>query len=262
MSGAGTQAPRPVGEVPAVKSAQRVMLVLEHLAQTGPTSFVAIARALGLPNSSAHQLLSTLVAGGFVEFDEPHRVYRLGARLWSVAQAYRRPDALLELARPLMQELVDELGETTQLATLEGRHNVYLVVIDSPHPMRLASAVGRRLPAHATGLGKTLLAALPDEEIRSRLGGTALETYTAQTLTDVTAVLEEVHRIRDQGYGEDNEEFVVGCKCVARPVLDQVGRTVAAVSVTVPTPRLTATLIRDIHRGLERVVADLGRRLP
>ncbi|WP_156250246.1 IclR family transcriptional regulator [Pseudactinotalea terrae] len=250
------------GEVTSVKSARRLMLVLEYLAEVGPAPFAQIVRDLDLPNSSGHQLLATMVDGGFLEHDEQARSYRLGPRLWAVAQAFRRTDDLTELAQPLMRALVDEVGETTQLSVLEGRHNVYLAVVNSPHPMRLASAVGRRLPAHATGLGKVLLSGLPDEEIAHRLDGVDLERFTEQTRTSLLEVMTDVDLIRARGYGEDNEEFVIGCKCVAMPVRDPSGQVVAAMSVTVPTPRLTDALLADIHRALSGTVVELERRLP
>lgn len=128
--------------------------------------------------------------------------------------------------------------------------------------MRLASAVGRQLPAHATGLGKTLLAGLSDAEIARRLARVELEGFTDQTITHFGALMENIRQIRARGYGEDNEEFVVGCKCVAMPVRDPRGQTVAAMSVTVPTPRLTSALTSDIHRSLSRSVAALEKKVP
>lgn len=249
-------------EVSSVKSARRVMLVLEYLAEVGQAPFATIVRELNLPNSSAHQLLATITDGGFIDYDDSDRLYRLGPRLWAVAQSYTRVDDLPAIALPLMRGLVDDIGETTQLSTLQGRYNVYLAVVDSPHPMRLASAVGRRLPAHATGLGKTLLAGLADAEIARRVEHVPLEPYTANTITEFAALMTDVALIRARGYGEDNEEFVIGCKCIARPVRDPRGQTVAAMSVTVPTPRLTDEMVAQIHQSLTRAVAALERRLP
>lgn len=261
MSELGTPYSAP-SEGGSVKSARRVMLVLEYLAQAGRASFSSIVRELRLPNSSAHQLLATMTDGGFVDYDETARVYKLGPRLWAVAQSYTGVGDIAGIALPFMQRLVDEVGETTQLSALQARHNVYLAVVDSPHPMRLESSIGARLPAHATGLGKTLLAALSNAEIARRLGQVELERYTAHTHTSLASLMLEIETIRSRGYGEDNEEFVVGCKCVARPVRDPRGQTVAAMSVTVPTPRLTPELLKQIHRQLSRAVAALERKLP
>ena len=245
----------------SVKSASRVMLVLEYLAQAGRAPFSSIVRELRLPNSSAHQLLATMTVGGFVDYDETARLYQLGPRLWAVAQSYTGTDGIAATALPFMHRLVDEVRETAQLSSLQGRQNVYLAVVDSPHPMRLESSVGRRLPAHATGLGKVLLAALNDAEIARRVGNVELERYTENTHTDLASLMRDFQTIRSRGYGEDNEEFAIGCKCLARPIRDPRGQTVAALSVTVPTPRLTAAMVDQIHRVLIRTVASVERRL-
>ena len=146
---------RPSG---AVKSADRVLTLLEYLAEVKHAPFAAIVRDLGLPNSSCHQLLQTVTARGFIEFDEATRTFRLGSRLWEVAQSYTMAEDLAAIAQPLMDDLRDHTTETVQLARLDGLENVYLAISESPHPMKLVSAVGSRLSAHATGLGKVLLA--------------------------------------------------------------------------------------------------------
>ena len=148
----------------AVKSADRVLALLEYLAREGQAPFGAIVRDLGLPLSSAHQLLQTILGRGFIELDESTRLFKLGFRLWEVAQSYAMTDDLVSLAQPLMDELTSITTETVQLARLEGIDNVYLAISESPHPMKLVSSVGKRLPAHATGLGKVLLAALDADD--------------------------------------------------------------------------------------------------
>ena len=178
----------------AVKSADRVLTVLDLLAARGPSTFSAIVAALGLPNSSAHNLLQTMVRRDYLEFDPDARTYGLGLRLWQVAQAYGGNRDLVTVARPLMQQVVDVTGETVQLARLDGVENVYLAIAESPHPMKLVSAVGERLYAHATGLGKALLAALPDDEVRALLTGVPLPAFTPYTITDVDTMITRAAR--------------------------------------------------------------------
>src|SRR5690606_33102428 len=156
---------------PAVKSAERAMVLFEYLAEHGPATYATITRALGFPNSSGYQLIQTAAGRGFIEFDEATRTYAIGSRLWEVAQAWdadeRRPGA----PRPARDRLRGATGETVQLARLSGLDNVYLAIAESPHPMKLTSSVGSRLASHATGLGKVLLAGLDDAELARRLEG-------------------------------------------------------------------------------------------
>ncbi|MET3805593.1 IclR family KDG regulon transcriptional repressor [Nakamurella sp. UYEF19] len=245
----------------AVKSADRLMTLLEHLADTGEATFSAIAAALKMPNSSAHQLLRTAHRRGFVEFDESTRTYRLGLRLWEVAQSFAGNLDLPGTAQPLMTALSDETGETVQLARLDGLENVYLAIAESKQPMKLVSTVGARLPAHTTGVGKVLLSGLTEEQLGTRLEGATLERFTRNTLTSIPDLLVELRRIRKQGYGEDNEEYVVGCRCVAMAVRGGNGVAVAAMSVSIPTPRFNRTIARDVRLALTRTVAEVERRL-
>ena len=152
-----------------VKSADRVLLIFDLIASRGPLTFSEVVGALGLPASSTHNLLKTLVRREYLLLDPDHRRYHLGLRLWEVAQAYVKSDSLPRLAQPIMDRVVAQTGETVQLARLDGVENVYLAISESPQPMKLVSAVGKRLYAHATGLGKVMLAGLSQEEARRRL---------------------------------------------------------------------------------------------
>jgi len=245
----------------AVKSADRVLTVLDLLAARGPSTFSAIVAALGLPNSSAHNLLQTMVRRDYLEFDADARTYGLGLRLWQVAQAYGGNRDLVTIARPLMQQVVDVTGETVQLARLDGVENVYLAIAESPHPMKLVSAVGERLSAHATGLGKALLAALPDEEVRALLTGIHLPAFTPYTITDVDTMITALHEIRARGYATDDEEYVIGCRCVAMAIRDATGAVVAAMSVSIPTPRHTPAIADRARVTLRDAVEELQHRL-
>jgi DNA-binding IclR family transcriptional regulator len=249
------------GRPTTVKSADRVLRLFEYLAVEGPAPFPAIVQDLGLPNSSCHQLLQTVTARGFVDFDEATRTFRIGSRLWEVAQSYAMAADLAALAQPLIDELRDQSLETVQLARLEGLENVYLAISESPHPMKLVSTVGSRLSAHATGLGKVLLAGLEPEELERRLDGSDLTRFTDRTITTRRGLRAALAQIRERGYGEDREEYVVGCRCIAMPVRDAAGKTVAALSVSVPTPRLNDTVARRLLKALGETVRELEARL-
>jgi DNA-binding IclR family transcriptional regulator len=245
----------------AVKSADRVLTLLEYLAEVKQAPFAAIVRDLGLPNSSCHQLLQTVSARGFIEFDEATRMFRVGSRLWEVAQSYAMAADLTAIAQPLMDQLRDQTLETVQLAQLDGLDNVYLAISESPHPMKLVSAVGSRLSAHATGLGKVLLSSLDPAELERRLDDGELTRYTDRTITTRKAMRAALAEIRERGYGEDNEEYVIGCRCLAMPLHDANGTTVAALSVSVPTPRFDETVARKVRTALSETVAALEAKI-
>ena len=160
-----------------------------------------------------------------------------------------------------MDRVVEQTGETVQLARLDGMEYAYLAISESPQPMKLVSAVGKRLFAHATGLGKVLLAGLGEAELRRRLAPVNLPRFTLNTLVDHDALLGEVNDVRARGYATDNEEYVIGCPCIAMPIRNAAGDVVAAMSVSIPTPRYSDELAARIHARLGEAVAELSERL-
>jgi len=222
-----------------VKSARRALAILELLSERAAAlTFTEIGRALDYPRSSLHGLLRTLEESQWIEQDEHTRSYTLGIRAWEAGSAYGRAVGLADRARRFMEEVRDALDETVQLAVLDdGRHNVYIAKVDGAQLLVLESRVGRRLEAHATGVGKVLLAGLPPEQLRARLGPGPLERFTASTIADPEALADELARVRARGYALDNEEYTVGVRCVAVPVHDHTTTVVAGMSVSVPSIR-------------------------
>jgi DNA-binding IclR family transcriptional regulator len=244
-----------------VKSANRVLQILELIAERGPLTFSEVVEALNLPASSTYNLLKTLERRRYLLLGTDDRRYGLGLRLWELAQSYDANDDLVRLSQPLMDRVVRETGETVQLARLDGIENVYLAISESPQPMKLVSAVGKRLYAHATGLGKVLLAGVDERELRRRLGRVALPRFTANTIVDHDRLIAALAEVRAQGYATDNEEYVVGCRCIAMPVRNGSGDVAAAMSVSIPTPRYNDDVATVVHTSLAEAVAELSARL-
>ncbi|MDA3629674.1 IclR family transcriptional regulator [Saccharopolyspora oryzae] len=251
----------PAGSGPnVVKSADRALVILELLAR-GRHRLSDIAETLRLPLSSVHGLLGTLVHRGFAEFDQTTRTYGLGLKAWTVGQGYTGHRDIVGLALPLMERLAQETGETVQLSRLDGIENVYIAIAESPQPMKLVSAVGMRLPAHADGMGKALLTGLPQDELVRRYQGVELERFTENTVRELPELLAEVQEARSRGYAVDDEEYIVGCRCVAMPVHDHSGAVVAALSVSAPTPRCGPNWTEDTRVPLSKVVATVEQQL-
>lgn len=220
-----------------VKSADRALTILAAVADHGSLRFNELVSRLGLPRSSAHALLQTLVDRGWLDLDQDTRRYTVGLQAWHVGQAYTGHGDLVALAKPVMDRLADDIGETVQLARLDGIENVYLAISESAQPMRLASTVGARLFAHATGIGKALLGQLPPEESGRRVRSVPLPRFTPHTVTDPAALDELLEQVRAQGFARDDEELLIGCRCVGVPLTDDGHGLVTALSVTAPTAR-------------------------
>lgn len=222
----------------AVKSADRALAILDVIGQRGALKFTELIGVLGLPRSSAHGLVQTLLSRGWLEQSPSTRELSLGLRVWELGQHYAGHQDLLGAAKPVMDALALEVGETVQLARLDGLENVYIAISESPQPMRLASSVGLRLPSHATGIGKALLSQLEPDEVKRRLAGAHLEAFTAHTISDPEELVAVIDRVRVEGFGEDNQEYQLGCRCVAVPLQLSTPTSgtpmVTALSVTAP----------------------------
>jgi DNA-binding IclR family transcriptional regulator len=251
---------------PRVKSAERVLDIVEALARDPRgLTFTDLLRVLQLPKSSLHELLRVLTERGYVEYDPASHLYMLGIRVWESGQAYLRHHDLVREALPVMESIVGRINETVQLAILDGFENVYLAKVDSSHPLRLQSEVGRRLHAHATGLGKVLLAHLSHDELIRRLDGTSLPRFTSHTLTDQVQLLEELGRIGERGFALDAQEYTAGLCCVAVPIYHSSSRVIAAMSVSIPVTRadieLFSTALCLLAEGSLRITRRLGGRV-
>jgi DNA-binding IclR family transcriptional regulator len=252
---------------PTVKSADRALTVVEFVAGKGSASFTEILEGLGLPRSSAHGLLNTLCAAGWLDHNSANKQYSLGLRAWQVGQLYTGHQTLANVAKPVMDRLSASLGETVQLALLDGVENVYIAISQAPGGMRLGSSVGMRLLAHATGIGKALLSMLEPDESRRRLESVALPRLTEKTVTEVEDLTALVAAAKTNGFALDDEEYLDGCRCVAVPLTSKSGGGMyAALSVTMPTARTDAewpgSILRPLVAASQEIRALLGVREP
>ena len=197
---------------------------------------------------------------GYVALDADRR-YALGSRMWELAQAVPRVEDLRTLLNPLMDEAVRRTGETVQLATLDGVSAVYLALSESPHPVKLTSRAGVRLPAHTSAIGKALLAELDPDEAARRLKGARLARRTEHTIASVPELLAELERTRDRGYAVDNEEFAIGLRCIGVPIRDLDGGPVAAISASMPTPRYSRAAAANARAALATAQAGAAAAL-
>jgi IclR family acetate operon transcriptional repressor len=240
-----------------VQSLNRAFELLERLADAEGTLGVSeLAAATGLPLPTIHRLLRSLTAGGYVR-QEPSRRYALGGRLIRLGDAASRSVGVW--ATPHLRRLVGEVGETANMAMLEGDAAVYVAQAPSPHSMRMFTEVGRRVMPHCTGVGKVLLSRLDDAAVLRMARRTGLPAMTEHTITRPELLLAELGRIRAQGYAVDDGEQEVGVRCLAVPVDGGPGHV--AVSVSGPSGRLTRDRVPQIVPVLRRVAAELGAEL-
>ena len=237
VSGAKGGKPRGAG---GVQSIERAFTILETLAQGGGVmGLSALAAESGLPLPTIHRLVRTLVDLGYVR-QEPSRQYALGPRILLLAES--ASNMLSSVARPHLTRLVDELGETANLASLDGDEIVYIAQVPSRHSMRMFTEVGRHVLPHCTAVGKAIMSNMSPGDVRELLRRTGMPRHTEHTLTDPEAFAEQLRWSAEHGYAMDDGEQELGVRCVAVAVPGV--RSHLALSVSGPAGRMTPETVQ------------------
>ncbi|MCC7327265.1 MAG: helix-turn-helix domain-containing protein [Burkholderiales bacterium] len=235
----------------------RGLAVLEALAATDAgATLTALAARLGIPAPTAHRLLATLQAAGYVQIGATGQ-WRIGVRAFRVGSAFLAQRNLAVQAFAHLEALMERSGETTNLAVIESGEAVFVEQVQCRELMRMSAKLGARVPIHASAVGKAMLAAMNERRMTALLGRQPLTRHTPRTITSHAALAKEIALIRARGYAIDDEEHAAGLRCVATAVVDEHGDAWAAISLAGPTTRITAkriptlgALVRASARGL------------
>ncbi|MFB0615741.1 IclR family transcriptional regulator [Streptomyces sp. AGS-58] len=240
-----------------VQSLERAFDLLERMADAGgEVGLSELSAASGLPLPTIHRLMRTLVACGYVR-QQANRRYALGPRLIRLGESASR--LLGTWARPYLARLVEETGETANMALLDGDEIVYVAQVPSKHSMRMFTEVGRRVLPHSTGVGKALLAGVPDDEVRALLARTGMPAATDRTITTPEGFLAALEDVRRAGYAVDDSEQEIGVRCLAVSVPES--PTAAAISISGPAGRVTEAATDKIVPVLQQVAVELSQVL-
>lgn len=224
-----------------VRSLHRALDLLELLAARGGTAGVAdLAAETGLALPTVHRLLRTLLERGYVRQLRDRR-YALGLALVPLGSVSGAVVGVGPATESTLRGLVDALGESANLAVLDGDEVAYVAQVPGRHAMRMFTEVGRRVAPHCTAVGKALLARLPEEQVADLVGRTGLAARTAHSLTTLQGLLAELEAVRERGYALDGEEQEVGVRCVAVAVPGT--PLPLGLSVSGPAPRVTDELV-------------------
>jgi IclR family KDG regulon transcriptional repressor len=239
-----------------LNSVGNALCLLETLAPLPDAGISELSRAMDLAKPTVDRLLVTLVAAGFAEQDRRSRRYRLTHKLLGLADGVRARATLLEVARPYVIELAEQLAETINLGILSDSSVVYLETVASSEVFRVEPRPGTILPAYCTALGKAMLAHLPAERLDAVLAQTSFDRRTPNTITSEQALRDAVAAARRDGYATDNGEVSEDVHCIAVAILDANALALAAVSAAVPRTRFLERrelLIDELQRSAGRI---------
>jgi len=244
-----------------LQSVIKTFEIVEYLAHNTETGITELGNELGQSKSTIYRFLSTLKSLGYVRQNRKSGKYTLTYKLFEISSKAIEHDDTIAAARPVLEKLASETGESIHLAVLERNSAVYIDNIDSAYNLRMFSHVGRSVPAHCTALGKALLAFKSNEYLEDVYAHGGLVAYTPNTIVDLAKLKKNLALIRKNGVAVDNEEFEVGLKCVAAPIYDSKGNAVASFCVAAPSIRLPQTQIKRLKEKVLQASKQISQRL-
>ncbi|MFF1477658.1 IclR family transcriptional regulator [Streptomyces sp. NPDC058301] len=244
------------------QTVDRALSILPLLAQ-GPADLGQVAERLGVHKSTALRLLRTLHEHGLVYRQEDQR-YRLGARLFALAQEAVENLDVREIAHPHLVALNERIGHTVHLAVYEDGEVLYIDKVESRYPVRMYSRIGKPVAITVAAVAKLLLADLPDAERRAVADKLDYPAYTSRSTPNAAAFLKELAAVREQGWASDLGGHEESINCVAAPVRGTDGRVVAAMSVSAPNVVVTAeellALLPLVRRTADAISSEYSGR--
>jgi IclR family acetate operon transcriptional repressor len=250
-----------------VQSLVRALSIINHLAAADEGLTLSdLGQQAGLSPSTTHRLLTTLEQERYVHFDAERRLWSVGVQAFVAGNAFLKTRSLVGAARPQMRALMEESGETVNLAVEDEGQAIYLAQVECRQMMRAFARPGARVPLHCSSVGKALLSAMPDGELSRVLHQTGLPRVTLKTKTSVAALRSDLQVARGRGYAIDDEEHAVGLRCIASAVFDEAGEAIAAISLSGPMARIADERIPVlgalVRKRADLITAQVGGCLP
>jgi len=249
-----------------VQTIERASSILDILGQSPDgISIRELSSKIKLPKGTIHRLLSSLSYFGYVRQDPKTRNYLLGFKLVELGNLLLNQLDLRKEAEPFLKDLAERTKETVHMVLLDRNEVVYIDKVETDQHtsgLRMASRVGLRNPAHSSAVGKVLLAHFSEEELNNFTKEKGLLKRTENTITDPGRLREHLSIVRAQGYAIDDEENEKGIRCVAAPIYNEVGKPVAAMSISGPAFRITKKVIQEsLKKEVMETALKVSQRL-
>ena len=249
------------------QSLSRALNLLQRLSENPDgLSLTDLSYQLGMPAATVHRLLNTFEEFDFVEQDSAQGLWFIGLKAFTVGNAFVHRRDFVASARPHMHALVELCGETVNLGVIDDGEAVFISQVESREVMRMIVRLGSRSPIHASGVGKALLAAMPQQRVEQILQYRGLARYTERSIDNAAQLYAELERVRQLGYALDDEEQAVGLRCVASAIFDENGQALAAISLSGPTARITDNRLDElgiaVRHSADEITQSLGGYRP
>ena len=243
-----------------MSAVMRTISILEALSEVEGINLEALSRKTELPKATLLRFLSTLISQGYVYRDGAD-MYHLTLKMFSVGSRSLRHMDLINTAKPFAKELCQTLGETVHMGILEDGNAVYVLKEESSYTLRMYSRVGKVIPLYCTAIGKIFLSEMTDDELEGYFRTNPLKPYTPKSIRTHQALREELDRTRERGWSVDDEEHEENVFCIAAPVKDYTGRTIAALSVSWPIFRFNREGLPELAGKIAETTSALSKVL-
>jgi DNA-binding IclR family transcriptional regulator len=248
-----------------IQSLGRAFAILEEVARHREGIGLAdLSKRVGLHNSTAFHLVKTMVSLGYVRQEKDTKRYRVGRPLFALAASSLDEIEMVNVARPVLEDLARDTGESSHFAVRMGDAVTVIARTSGPGAFQLTDRVGVVRPAHCTALGKIILAALRPDQLQRFLARVELTPSTEKSITDVTVLRREIEEIRRSGIAFDDGEFNLEVRCVAVPVRDFTGQIIGALGISGPVWRLSIQALQSrakmLQGAADRLSADFGAK--
>jgi IclR family acetate operon transcriptional repressor len=245
-----------------VRAVERALQLIEVFARSrGPLAISELAAKVGLPPSTVHRLVQTLMSLGYVVQYQQSKRYGVGRGIAEINRAMLLKYEFGRFARPYLEALVEATGETASLAALYGTSVIYVSQVESPAMVRVSNPVGTPVPLHCTAVGKVFLADFRPDMLEETLAYAGLTPSTSYTLTTREALERELEGIRRQGYALDDQEYAEGVRCLAVGLRGSSGAVVAALSVCGPLSRMSDGRLSELARLVVEIADRFAQRM-
>lgn len=247
-SGAGT-----------LQSLDRALCVLMEIARADRLTLTDLSLSVGVPTATTHRILATLQKHNFVTFDEDRQDWLIGIEAFRTGSSFLKRRNLAEIGRPVMQLLMEQTGETANLAVPAAAEVVFIGQVETQNPIRAFFPPSTRTAMHASGTGKAILAELSEEKVTKLLTTVGLQRFTANTHTTPKSLFEDLAQIRARGWSFDSEERYEGMSCIGSAIFDEYGNPCAGVSISGPSIRFDAAHIAEFGAAVSKAATEITR---
>jgi Transcriptional regulator len=241
-----------------VKSVLKAFLIMEELDKGGELSIGDLSERLSMDKATVHRLINTIKEAGYANQNLDNKKYSNSLKLLAMGNRVMEKTGVKHISRVYMETLSAQSGETINLGVCVGNKIIYIDKLESTSTIKVGLGIGTSVPIYCSGLGKAILAFIPEKDVKSMLDTIAFEKFTNHTIVDREELIDSLREIRKAGYSVDDEEYVEGLICIGAPIFDYHGLPVAAITISCPKYRYNVEKHLTLFSGL---VIDAAQKI-